>query len=103
MPIYEYHCDSCNEEKEVFLRRMRPCKTIECKCGKKMTRLFSQVNTDLVNNERWSWAMGVNQRQIPEAMKRYPGSVYNSKGQCRVSHRKEKLKRMKQRGLVEFG
>ena len=67
-----------------------------------MSRVFSNVNTDLVNNERWSRAMGVNIRQIPEAMKLYPGSVYDSRGYLRVDNRKRKLERMKQRGLIEY-
>ena len=67
-----------------------------------MSRVFSKVNTDLVNNERISRSMGVNIRQIPEAMKRYPGSEYDGRGYLKIHNRKHKIQEMKRRGLVEF-
>ncbi len=100
MPIYEFKC-ACGETVEKFQKNYRK-RLVKCVCGKGMVKVFSQVNTDLVNNERWSNAMGVNPRQIPEAMKLYPGSVYNEKGRLRVSNRKEKLLRMAERGVHEY-
>ena len=106
MIIYEYQCPACGWITETFHKKIlkyAPCSYITCsKCGIKAKRIPSNINTDLVNNVRYSNAMGVNPRQIPEAMKKYPGSVYNEKGQLRVDNRKVKLERMKQRGLTEF-
>jgi len=71
-------------------------------CGHWMRRIFSRVNTDLVDRPRWSNTMGVNPRQIPQAVKLYPGSVYNEKGQLLIRNRKHKLFEMKRRGMVEL-
>jgi hypothetical protein len=60
------------------------------------------VNTDLVNNERYSEAMGVTEEQIPEAMRTFPGSEYDSTGRLLIRNRKHKLAEMKRRGYVEF-
>ena len=54
-----------------------------------------------VENERWSWSMGIAPEDIPKAMKMYPGSEYNAEGQLRVASRHDKIKKMRQRGLVE--
>jgi hypothetical protein len=60
-------------------------------------------NTDLVNNERWSDAMGVNPDQIPEAMKIFPGSTYDSEsGRLLIKNRKHKLFEAKRRGYAEL-
>jgi putative FmdB family regulatory protein len=102
MPIYQYKCP-CNFEFEVYTKTYKPSTYITCeKCGKKAKKIISLPNTDLVNNERWSNTMGVNPRQIPEAMKKYPGSVYNQKGQLRIDNRKDKLKKAKERGFREL-
>jgi putative FmdB family regulatory protein len=47
MPVYEYRCDKCDEQFEEFLslstKPAPPCP----KCGsKKVTRLFSRINTE---------------------------------------------------------
>ena len=60
------------------------------------------VNTDLVNNERWSESMGVTEEQIPEAMKTFPGSTYDSTGRLLIKNRKHKLFEAKRRGYAEL-
>ena len=55
----------------------------------------------MVENHRWSTAMGCNPDQIPEMMKRFPGSEYNADGDLLVRSRHDKLKKMKERGLCE--
>ena len=77
-------------------------KPVRCVCGKKMARVISLPNTDIVENVRLSNSMGVNPRQIPEAMRKYPGSEYSPDGRLIVHSRKDKLQKMKQRSLVEF-
>ena len=82
-------------------------------CGKRLRRFrikigeerrkFDRCGVDavMVENERWSWSMGVNPKDIPKAMKQFPGSEYNHEGQLRVKSRHHKLQEMKRRGLVE--
>lgn len=78
-------------------------KWVKCrKCNGKMKRVYSVVNTDLVDRPRWSWSMGVNVSQLPEARRLYPDSVYNEKGQLLIRNRKHKLQEMKKRGRTEF-
>jgi hypothetical protein len=60
------------------------------------------VNTDLVNNERWSDSMGVQPHQIPEAMQTFPGSTYDSDGRLLIKNRKHKLYEAKRRGYAEL-
>ena len=60
------------------------------------------VNTDIVNNERWSESMGVTPEQVPEAMRTFPGSVYDSEGRLLIKSRKHKIQEMKRRGYAEF-
>ncbi|MHC4332614.1 MAG: hypothetical protein ACYSTZ_00085 [Planctomycetota bacterium] len=60
------------------------------------------VNTDLVNNERWSDSMGVQPHQIPEAMQIFPGSTYDSEGRLLIKNRKHKLFEAKRRGYAEL-
>jgi hypothetical protein len=60
------------------------------------------VNTDLVNNERWSDAMGVVPNQIPEAERTFPGSKYDSDGRLLIKNRRHKLYEMKRRGYAEL-
>lgn len=103
MPIYEFHCVDCDNTLEIFQHKMRPRKKVKCsKCGNMMRRIISRVNTDLKENIRFSNAMGVNIRQIPEAMRLYPDSEYDNKGRLKIYSRKDKLKKMKQRGVTEF-
>ncbi len=55
------------------------------------------------SNFRWSKSMGVNIRQIPEAERLYPGSHYNRRtGDLAVEHRKDKLRKIRERNLTEL-
>lgn len=102
MPIYEYRCDKCDSTEEIFQHKCKPRKQVKCACGNMMRRIFSRVNTDLKENRRWSWAMGVNENQIAQARKLYPNSVYNEKGQLLIKSRKHKLQELKKRGMAEL-
>jgi len=61
------------------------------------------VDALMKENKRWSWSMGVNTSQIPEMMKKYPGSEYHPKtGQLLIKNRVHKLREMKRRGYAEY-
>lgn len=100
MPLYEYKCD-CGRAKEQ-LSAIKDCtKHIECECGQSMQRIISLPNTNIVNNVRYSSTMGCNPKQIPAMMRKYPGSRYTPDGRLEVNSRKDKLIKMKQRGMTE--
>lgn len=40
MPVYDYHCDSCGDTKEV-IHRMLETPVVSCSCGEKMKKVFS--------------------------------------------------------------
>jgi len=104
MPIYSYRCSN-GHLTEDFVPVMEPRATVPCEtCGQPSHRSYSDEakNTDLVHNERWSDAMGVVPNQIPEAMKTFPGSEYNSEGQLLIKNRKHKLFEAKRRGYTEL-
>lgn len=103
MPIYEYRCSCTKEVIEIITPKYEPSEYITCpECGRKAKKIISLPNTDLKENIRYSSAMGVNPRQIPQAMKTYPGSEYDHKGRLKVTSRKDKLKKAKERGLSEL-
>ena len=60
------------------------------------------IDATMQSRERWSDAMGVHPSQIPEAMKRYPGSVYDKEGRLLIRNRAHKKYEMKRRGYVEY-
>jgi hypothetical protein len=103
MPIYCYKCKE-GHVTDKYVAAMQPYISITCDCGRKARRSFmdEQVNTDMVHNERLSESMGVQVDQIPEAMKTFPGSEYNSDGALKIKSRKHKLFEMKRRGYVEL-
>ena len=104
MPIYVYKCE-CGNVIEDFVPIYRPKSAVTCSvCNKSAKRSISSehVNTDLVDNERWSESMGVMPEQIPEAMRTFPGSVYDREGRLLIKNRKHKLEEMRRRGYVEL-
>jgi putative FmdB family regulatory protein len=103
MPLYEYICSCDKKPIEIIALKYEPSTYITCpKCGKRAKKIISLPNTDLVNNERFSGAMGVNIRQIEQAKKIYPGSEYDKKGRLLIKNRKHKLYEAKRRGLSEL-
>jgi len=102
MPIYEYQCHE-GHITEVYLKTPKPCGYIPCdECGRNAKRMFSEFNTDCVERERLSNSMGCHPDQIEEFERRFPGSRYTPDGRLRTMSRKDKLKKMKERGLVEL-
>ncbi len=85
-------CLVCNKMPRTFSIRLGKKRPTFNRCG---------VDAMMGENERWSWSMGVAQEDIPKAMQMYPGSEYNSEGQLKISNRSDKIRKMKQRNLVE--
>lgn len=103
MPLFRYVCD-CGHVTEDICSFANKQKTMECEeCGGLAEESFNRRPvTGNVETIRFSRAMGVHPSQIPMAMKKWPGSVYNKKGQLRIQGRTEKKVRMKQRGYIEY-
>lgn len=62
---------------------------------------FNKYSRKVCDKPRKSRAMAVNPRDIPNAIRKWPGSRYDKKGLLEISSRAEKKIRMKQRCLVE--
>ena len=105
MPMYEFKCKKCDLIFEKFESMAKCEEDQECiACGGSGQRLLSLANTDLVNNVRISRSMGLNPKQIAsgEAERLHPGATWTPKGDMIIHSRKEKLQRMKERGMCEF-
>lgn len=104
MPIYEYICPQGHEHEELMSGYNPPDSPACPQCGAycRRNRSAEYVHTDCMDHPRWSEAMGVNPDQIPEAMRRFPGSTYDSEGRLLVKNRADKKKKMKERGYIEF-
>jgi len=80
----------------------------KCACGGEAVRSLqlehAQGNVDglMVDNPRWSWSLGINPKQIKEAMAKHPGAVFNEKGQMLIRNRQEKKQRMREANMIEF-
>ena len=101
MALYEWKCD-CGRDKEVFASMKESGTKVECACGQDMHRIISLPSTDMVNHVRYSSSMGVNPNKIKEMERKYPGSRYTPDGKLTVNSRKDKLNKMRERGLIEF-
>jgi len=116
---YCYECDKC---KYVFDRHHSPKnrnKTEQCPmCLGPAHRSFKnelkgcKVDALMKENERWSFTLGINAdnpAEVAEARKRHPGAVFDFDvpgkqplGRMRIGHRREKLRRLKERGMEEY-
>lgn len=91
MPIYEYRCPSCKQEREVILP-VRDMDTIqECSCGEVMTRLISLPHPAIfvVTNK----AKLVNTLNDDEKAYRLPGNQKHGKRYKEVIGRSLTLER----------
>lgn len=108
MPWFTYKCKKCSEifrDYQTIANRNTPT---TCQCGGKAYR---DVKAELspragrkwiTDNGRWSIAMGVPQIQVEEFRKRFPDSIYNDKGHLWIEGRKDKLKKAKERQMIEL-
>lgn len=103
MPTYGYKCPECGTEMEDFALIKDRKQTLPCtKCGTESPRHFGGSQVGYKDNPRVSRAMGVHPSQIPAAMRKWPGSRYDAKGNLLIANRAEKKLRMKQRGYIEY-
>lgn len=106
MPIYQYKCEKCEQVFEEYSNIPTRNKKRKCKCGGLSSRIIGQGRCDvdvlMKDNERWSDSMGVNPDLIPQAVKMFPGSTYDSDGRLLIKNRKHKLEEMKRRGYTEL-
>jgi putative FmdB family regulatory protein len=102
LPLYDYECNDCGKQDEDFAMMADCDKPITCECGGQMDRFFSQAATSIAAKERFSTVMGVAPKQIEKAMGMYPGSEYTNDGRLIVKSRNDKMRKMAQRGFVEY-
>jgi len=110
--IKEYTCTSCGYYKEFKLKEKTPTPCPECgskscrivfRDGTKIKSRQCNIDSQMVENPRWSWSMGINVDKIPEMKKRFPDREYHPKtGQLLVKSRHHKKKLMKEHGMVEY-
>lgn len=62
---------------------------------------FENYSRKVCDKARKSYAMSVRPEDVPNAMKKWPGSRYDKNGVLEISGRAEKKIRMKQRGFCE--
>jgi len=109
-----YSCTSCRFEQ--FIGDYDPIPVICPDCSSKSCRVVYNVypknKSEFVNicydeNERWSWALGCNENQLAEKMKKHPGAEFRKAPgggyQMRISGRPEKIQRMKEANYEEYG
>jgi len=119
MAIYvvRYYCNKCDnyfEDGVYGHNRLNPicpnCSTLlQVKCVDKNTVINKTYKTNIcyAENERLSWALGCNENQLADKMKKHPGAEFRkAKGggyQMVVHNRPEKLQRMREAGYEEYG
>jgi len=90
MPFYAYRCSKCDKSFEIAAPMADSAKPRKCECGAKAVRDIQaehgRGNVDglIKDNIRWSWSLGVDPRQIPEAMKLHPGAEFNKLKEAKI-------------------
>lgn len=104
MPFYDFKCEKCGKIFDELLPMSKSSQPQKCECGGTAVKIYtnSRIDATMVDNERWSWALGVNEDQIPEFQQKFPDWKFDSQGRVLVKNRQDKLKKLKQRGFVEL-
>lgn len=112
--LINFECKLCDYEQTVTWNKQAPFKCPNCGSKWYTLRFLKQpkekqefVNIGFSDNERWSWALGCNENQLPEKIKQHPGSEWRKAPgggyQMRIKNRTEKKQRMRESGMDEFG
>jgi len=109
MPSYSFYCPDCGHFDNICIvsRRNDECECPNCKkmCNRDVAHEMqncSAFDETCKEHIRYSNVMGVLPKRIKEMEKKYPGSRYTPDGRLIVNSRQDKLKKMKERGYVEF-
>ena len=66
MPLYEYHCDVCNDNKEIFCN-LKDRNNQKCpNCGAQLSRVFNPTPTKFIGD---GWSIPAIQRNWPKKNK----------------------------------
>lgn len=83
---------------------------VPCVCGKIAYRNWNSYgNTDALmkENVRYSNSLGIvdptDKKQMEAAQKKHPGAEFDKRGRMKIHNRQEKLRRMDEAGMVEYG
>ena len=109
MPAYTYQCSTCShvfDTMESISRRNNPQTCPKCEgLGYRDVEHELQFNSRakwVTDNERWSVSMGVPLASLAEYRKQFPNSVYDNNGRLLIRDRKDKLRQMRERSMVEL-
>ena len=103
MPMYDFKCRCCGKVFELIVPVGMG--TVNCfNCDGVAEKIYSPPtagDATMIDNERFSDAMGINPNQLPAFMKQFPGSEYNSEGQLKIKNREHKKLEMKRRDYYD--
>ena len=110
MPCYTFYCGKCKKNFDCYLTIANRNNPQLCGCGNEANRdtktelnTMTDFNSTCKSNGRWSWGMGCHVNQISEMERKFPGSKYHPKtGQLWIESRQDKLKKAKERNLIEL-
>ena len=106
--IYTYSCKECGKVFDLDSTIEERNHPKICECGGPAYRDVehelnsTQTKKWVTDNERWSNSMGVPASQIEEFRRRFPESVYDGNGRLLIKNRKDKLRQIKERNMVEL-
>ena len=109
IPTYVYQCSTCShvfDTMESIGRRNNPQTCPKCEgLGYRDVEHELQCNSRakwVTDNERWSVSMGVPLASLADYRKQFPNSVYDNNGRLLIRDRKDKLRQMRERSMVEL-
>ena len=103
MPLYAFKCECGNYMEEICSISERSQEKKCDRCGKMAPRDYTDSGHCHSEKEMVSRAMGIHPRDIPKAMKKWPGSRYDPRtGHLLLRGRTERNQRMRERGFVDY-
>jgi len=108
MPSYTYHCRDCGATFSDMASIEDRNVPVDCACGSKADRnveaelAASNGCQAVTDNIRWSRSMGVPPKSLEAYRKRFPNSTYSDDGRLLIKNRKDKLRQVAERDMVEL-